>query len=696
MGGESLGKIKILDESVSNIIAAGEVVENPASMIKELLENSLDAESKSIRIEIKNGGRDVAIIDDGVGMSQDDLLLSIERHATSKISKKDDLYNLYTYGFRGEALSSISAVSKMSISSRVEESEVGSQITVLGGKVTSLKDVQRNRGTTIEIKELFFNTPARLKFLRKPSTEYINIKDIIIQEALSNPDVAIMLILDGKVSIKTSGNGLDNAIVEIFGKNVLKNMKKFKLGYLGNGAIYRSTKDSIFTFVNNRMVKSKIVESAVIDGYYTKLMKGKYPFAIIFLDINPKDVDVNVHPSKKIVKFADEEEVYNYVLKEIEKTFARDDDFVSPTLQEKIEKEESKFLDFSEFEKFTPMKSEPQQFQELLEEEKDIEEEIFGEKREKLQEKDILREEFEEKKEYEVIEDKRIEKEIIREENIEFNTEPSSKNKIPLDIYEEKVKTPEITVKKVEEKVLLLFHKPRGVVCSTKKQRQETTVTEYLNYPVRIYPIGRLDKESEGLLLLTNQGDLVNKIMRAGNYHEKEYEVTVDKKITETFIRKMSSGVPILGTVTRPCTVYKTGDKSFSIILTQGLNRQIRRMCEYLGYHVCTLKRIRIMNLTLDGLKCGEYREICGDEWKKLNELIRDSSSETVIRTGGQHGNISGRTNKRTGAEAERSGKGILSGRPGDHEQQRVRRTVRSTGKNGKGNRNRSGRQPNC
>ena len=361
-----MGRIRILDESVSNIIAAGEVVENPASMIKELLENSLDAESKSIRVEVKNGGRDVAIIDDGVGMSQEDILLSIERHATSKISKKDDLYNLYTYGFRGEALSSISAVSKMTLSSRSEEDEVGSQITVLGGKVTSLKDVQRNRGTTIEIKELFFNTPARLKFLRKPTTEYINIKDIIIQEALSNPDVAIMLILDGKVSIKTSGNGIDNTIVEIFGKNILKNMKKFKLGYLGNGAIYRSTKDSIFTFINNRMVKSKIVENAVIDGYYTKLMKGKYPFAIIFLDVNPKDVDVNVHPSKKIVKFADEEGIYNYVLKEIEETFARDDDFVSPTLQERIEKEESKFLDFSEFEKFTPMKSEPQRFEEML------------------------------------------------------------------------------------------------------------------------------------------------------------------------------------------------------------------------------------------------------------------------------------------------------------------------------------------
>ena len=250
----------------------------------------------------------------------------------------------------------------------------------------------------------------------------------------------------------------------------------------------------------------------------------------------------------------------------------------------------------------------------------------------------------------------------------------------------------------IERKVYVLLNKPKDCVTTSDDPQERKTVMDFVKGACkeRIYPVGRLDKDSEGLLLLTNQGDLVNRIMRAGNYHEKEYEVTVDKKITETFIRKMSSGVPILGTVTRPCTVYKTGDKSFSIILTQGLNRQIRRMCEYLGYHVCTLKRIRIMNLTLDGLKCGEYREICGDEWKKLNELIRDSSSETVIRTGGQHGNISGRTNKRTGAEAERSGKGILSGRPGDHEQQRVRRTVRSTGKNGKGNRNRSGRQPNC
>ena len=388
-----MGKIRILDESVSNIIAAGEVVENPASMIKELLENSLDAKSKNIKIDVKNGGKDVVISDDGIGMSQEDLLLSIERHATSKIREKEDLYNLYTYGFRGEALSSISAVCKIVLTSKSDEDEIGSQVNAIAGKVTNLKNIQRNRGTTIEIKELFFNTPARLKFLRKPTTEYLNIKEIVIQEALSNPDVSIILSLDGKVSIKTSGNGLENSIVEIFGRNVLKNIKKFPLGYLGNGALYRSSKDSIFTFINGRMVKSKIVENAVMDGYYTKLMKGKYPFAIIFLEVDPKSIDVNVHPSKKIVKFDDEERVYYQVLNEIKKSFERDDDFVSPTFEEKIEKEESKFLDFSEFEKFTPIKAEPQKFENLTVieksqiEEKKVEDEII--KEEKLIEDEI-------------------------------------------------------------------------------------------------------------------------------------------------------------------------------------------------------------------------------------------------------------------------------------------------------------------
>lgn len=407
-----MGKIKILDESVSNMIAAGEVVENPASMIKELLENSLDAGSQMVSLEIKNGGRDVKIIDDGHGMNKEDLLLSVERHATSKISKKDDLYNLYTYGFRGEALSSIAAVSKISMSSKTKEENIGNYITVLGGKITNLKEIQRNIGTTIEIKDLFFNTPARLKFLRKAATEYGNIKDIIIQEALANPNIAITLILDGKVSIKTSGNGIENAIVEIFGKNVLKNVKSFDLGFLGNGTLYRSKKDSIFTFVNNRMVKSKIIENAIIDGYYTKLMKGKYPFAILFLNVDPKEVDVNVHPSKKIVKFSDEEEIYNFVLKKIESTFERDDNFVSPTLTEKIEKDEKRFLDFSDFENFTPIKGENQRFENMN---TPIEDKIEDEKEEIIEKKMSIESE---ELSYEIDENYDQEEEKIEENSI--------------------------------------------------------------------------------------------------------------------------------------------------------------------------------------------------------------------------------------------------------------------------------------
>ena len=250
-----------------------------------------------------------------------------------------------------------------------------------------------------------------------------------------------------------------------------------------------------------------------------------------------------------------------------------------------------------------------------------------------------------------------------------------------------------IPVHKNEKKVLLLFNKPRGIVCSTKQQRQETTVTDYLDYPLRVYPVGRLDKESQGLLLLTNEGDLVNKIMRAGNYHEKEYFVTVNKPLDRDFVRRMSRGIPILDTVTRPCKVVQTGECSFRIILTQGLNRQIRRMCQYLGYEVQKLKRIRIMNLTLDGIREGEYREITPQEWKELNQLLAASSSETVIETGGQHGNSRNHTNERAGAKAGQGSKSVLPAGHRDHKQQRVRSDVRRASGSGERNRNRSGKQ---
>ena len=328
-----MGRIRILDESVSNAIAAGEVVENPTSMIKELLENSLDAGAKDIKLEVWNGGLDLSLSDSGHGMQKEDLLLSIERHATSKIFTKDDLFNIKTYGFRGEALSSISAVSKMIISSRTKEMENGVQMNVLGGKVTNLKDVQKNIGTQIEIKDLFYNTPARKKFLRKESTEYVHIKDIFLKEALANYNTKFELNIDGKTSIKTSGNGIENTILEIFGKNHLKKLSKFSLGFLGNANLYKSNKDSIFVFINGRSVKSQIIETAIIDAYHTKLMKGKYPTAIVFIEVDPTEIDVNVHPSKKIVKFANQSAIYDLVKGEIDKYFIDDENFISPHIE---------------------------------------------------------------------------------------------------------------------------------------------------------------------------------------------------------------------------------------------------------------------------------------------------------------------------------------------------------------------------
>ena len=320
-----MGYIKILDEKVSNIIAAGEVVENPASMIKEMIENSLDAKATMIKIEVFKGGVDVKVNDNGIGMDKDDTLLSVERHATSKIKEKEDVFNLSTYGFRGEALSSIAAVSKLTIATRSENSPVGYKIGCYGGVVRKFEEVSRNVGTEMEVRDLFYNTPARRKFLRKMSTEYGKIRDIVLKEALSNSNVAFSLELDGKSTIKTSGKGIENTILELFGKSVLKNLKKFEYGYLGNVEILRSSKDFMFTFVNNRYVKSATIERAIIDGYYTKLMKGKYPFAIIFYNADPKEIDVNVHPSKKIVKFSNDKIVYNEIKSAIDDFFYYND-----------------------------------------------------------------------------------------------------------------------------------------------------------------------------------------------------------------------------------------------------------------------------------------------------------------------------------------------------------------------------------
>lgn len=195
----------------------------------------------------------------------------------------------------------------------------------------------------------------------------------------------------------------------------------------------------------------------------------------------------------------------------------------------------------------------------------------------------------------------------------------------------EQVYFKEQLVSKEEEMILLVLNKPVGIVCTAEK-REKNNIVDFINYPKRIYPIGRLDKDSEGLILMTNNGEIVNKIMRAGNMHEKEYIVTVNREVTDSFLHGMANGVPLveLGVTTRKCEVEKLGRHQFRIILTQGLNRQIRRMCEYFGYRVTHLKRVRIMNILLGGLKTGEYRKITEEEWKILQKTIKNSSNETV------------------------------------------------------------------
>ena len=196
------------------------------------------------------------------------------------------------------------------------------------------------------------------------------------------------------------------------------------------------------------------------------------------------------------------------------------------------------------------------------------------------------------------------------------------------------VKVGRKVVSKQDEMIVLAVNKPRGIVC-TEERRERNSIVRFLNYPVRVTYVGRLDKDSRGLLLMTNNGDIINKMMRAANYHEKEYKVTVDQEITPEFIRQMSSGVPILDTVTRPCRVEKVGKYTFSIILTQGLNRQIRRMCEALGYQVKDLVRVRVMNIRLGSLREGEYRKVTDEELEELYGLLADSSGVT---SGGRNG----------------------------------------------------------
>lgn len=313
-------RINILDTETSNKIAAGEVVERPSSVVKELIENSIDSGAKNITVEIEDGGqKSIKVLDDGHGIHPEDIEKAFMPHATSKINSIDDIYSINTMGFRGEALASISAVSNTILKSRTEESGYGKEISIKGGILDYIKDAGCNVGTTIEVKDLFFNVPARKKFLKSSSRESAYISDILNRLALANPDISFKLFSNGKKVLNTYGTGkLIDAIRSVYGKSICDNIISVEkhsdvssiYGFIGNSEISRGSRNNQSIFVNKRYIKSKLITAAVENAFKSFLTVNKYPFFVVFLDIFPEFIDVNVHPTKSEIKFRDDREIF--------------------------------------------------------------------------------------------------------------------------------------------------------------------------------------------------------------------------------------------------------------------------------------------------------------------------------------------------------------------------------------------------
>ena len=318
-----MGKVHVLDEVLINKIAAGEVIERPAAVVKELIENSIDAGADQITITIGEGGKSyIKVHDNGCGMAKEDVVMSIQRHATSKIEQSDDLFAINTLGFRGEALASIAAVSRMRIITRNKESEEGTQIDVEGFKIRSIKEIACPNGTIVEVSSLFYNTPARKKYMKAISSEHNAIVDIVTRYGLAYKNIFFKLYHGKKLVLNCpkTPNMLNN-IVSIYGsalgKNLLKlnyKSKDLKLkGYISKPSMTRGDKSQQSIFLNGRYIKNKAISRALYDGYHSLLFTGRHPIAVLFIDVDVTKVDVNVHPTKDIVRIENEDRIYNDV-----------------------------------------------------------------------------------------------------------------------------------------------------------------------------------------------------------------------------------------------------------------------------------------------------------------------------------------------------------------------------------------------
>lgn len=315
-----MGNIKILDKIIADMIAAGEVVERPSSVVKELFENSLDAGAQRITVEIKDGGRElIKVTDDGCGMDSDDAELCLVRYATSKLRNADGLYSIKTMGFRGEALASICAVSKVTVDTRKDDSDCGIRIISQGGEITCKEDTGCPKGTSITVENLFYNTPARLKFMKKPATEGAYIEELLGKLILANPNISVRFIKDGKEIFYSKGDSdLKSAVYTVYGRAVAENIIFVDYesdgitikGCIGNPNIAKPTLKYENFCVNKRICRTKTMVSALENGYFQKIAQGKHPFCALNIGIDYSLCDVNMHPQKAEVKFSDESLVY--------------------------------------------------------------------------------------------------------------------------------------------------------------------------------------------------------------------------------------------------------------------------------------------------------------------------------------------------------------------------------------------------
>jgi len=326
-----MSRIKLLPETLASQVAAGEVVERPASVVKELVENSIDSGARAIEVGIQRGGMSrIRVVDDGCGMDRDDALLSLERHATSKIASAADLAAISTLGFRGEALPSIASVSRLRLSTREPGAVAGTEILVNGGRIETVRDGGEAPGTQIEVRSLFYNVPARRKFLRSETTEARNIEHQFFLQALAHPEIGFTLVREDNIAsqlpITTS---LRDRIRDLYGAKLLDDLLEISLrdrrgiqvqGWIGRAGVSRQTRAQQFVFVNGRAIDSGILSTALREGYHTALMRGQFPVTFLFVDLDPREVDVNVHPAKREVRFRDPASVREAIVEAVQRT----------------------------------------------------------------------------------------------------------------------------------------------------------------------------------------------------------------------------------------------------------------------------------------------------------------------------------------------------------------------------------------